>query len=490
MNPSSQHRVGPTRAGSSSARRPWRLAWSLGLLWLLATSADAETLTLAQCLRETAEHNPSIIQQQYAIQRATSDRLIFRARALPTFGVAGIIGELQQEIPGARIPFRNPATGKIAYFITPNSAQTTFIVLGAETLYEPLFDAAIPASFRRGTVGILAAQENFYAVASTQLHLARTLFLQALFQQQSSAILQDIDRLLAANIQSVNQLAGAGLLGRSSLLTAQVQRENFNPGILSNTGTFHTTLAQLLQVMGRESAPGGPNPLTQITLAGNLGERLPAFDPAQARQRALDRRPDVRALRALVRAYTEDANIARAGYYPAIRVYLDGEAIPQSNVRNNNPNAVRASDQVNVTEVRPGVSGGWNVIDTGAVRGAVRQQEATRDQISIALATLERNIPSELAIVRARVADAESTVAALSGSVDVAQSTLDIIQAGVTQGINSQLELIDARQGVSGIRNGLLAANLELSLAHAEFDRITGNYLQFVNDQPKPPAKK
>ena len=100
--------------------------------------------------------------------------------------------------------------------------------------------------------------------------------------------------------------------------------------------------------------------------------------------------------------------------------------------------------------------------------------------------------------MRARLADAASTVAVLRGNVDIAQNTLNIIQAGVAQGINSQLEFLDAQNGILTIRSNVLAATLELSLAHAEFDRITGNYVQFVSanppaaraDPPSQPAKK
>ena len=83
--------------------------------------------------------------------------------------------------------------------------------------------------------------------------------------------------------------------------------------------------------------------------------------------------------------------------------------------------------------------------------------------------------------------------------MNTAQDTLNIVQSGVAQGINSQIEFLDAQGGVLTIRTSLLAANLELSLAHAEFDRILGNYLQYVHeDSPAPvhsdkhssPAKK
>ena len=329
--------------------RPIFFRWCPGLLLLAGLGcagtipARAETLTLAECLRETAEHNPEIIQQQFVIERSFADRLTLRARALPIFTVGGIAGQLQEETVGERIPVINQATHQRQYVTTATTDSNSLIAIGTETLFQPLFDAAIPASFRRGTAQVLADEENLYAVATTELHAARTQFLQTLYDQESGEVLHNADTVLAANIRSQTQLASAGLVGRAALLSAQVQRANFNPGILGATGSYRTDLARLLQTMGREPAIHGGDALAGITLAGTLGETVPAFDPADAVRRALERRPDLRNLRALVRTYNEDVNIAKAGYYPLIRLYVNGEAIPgTNNVRSNTPNAVRA----------------------------------------------------------------------------------------------------------------------------------------------------
>ena len=440
------------------------------------TAARAETLTLAQCLRETAEHNPDILEQRRAVERALASRLTLRARALPTLTAGGTLGALNQE--------ENVKEGSV-------QTKTDFIALATGSLYQPLFDAAVPASYRRGTLGVLAAEQNFYSVASTQLHAARLGFYRALYQQQNGEILRQTDAVFAGNVQSQSQLVTAGLEGRAALLSAQVQRANVGPELLAAAGTYRTGLASLLQTMGRAlpRTRGNDDPLARIVLGGSLDETARGFDAADALRVALERRPDLRSLRAMVKMNQEDANIARAGYYPLVRLYLAGELIPESNVRNR-PNAIRQSDQQQTTELRPGITGSWNVIDTGGTRGAVRAQEAARDTVQISLKRLETNLPSELATVRARLTDASGRLDALRGNVDAAQNTLNIIQGGVAQGLNTQTEFYYAQNDLLAIRTGLLAARLEMSLAHAELDRLTGNYLRYVEPDPAPAARR
>ena len=311
-----------------------------------------------------------------------------------------------------------------------------------------------------------------------------------LYQQQDGELLHQSDEILAGGVKSQQQLVAAGLVGRNALLAAQVQRTNGTPDILSAEGTYRTSLASLLQAMGRElSYRGGDDPLARVTLSGTLDDSPLKFDPAEATRVALARRPDFRSLRAMVKMAQEDTNIARAGYYPLVKVYVAGEYVPGSTVRNR-PNAIRSSDQVELTEIRPGITGSWVVIDTGGTTGAVRLQRSQRDTVAISLQRLETDLPAEIATVHARFADATGRIAALQGNVDAAQNTLNIIQGGLAQGLNSQTELLFARNDLLTVRTGLLSARLEMSRAHAEFDRLTGNYLQYVEEKPASPSRR
>lgn len=483
----------PAAPATLATLLPWRaarVAATVLACWLMPNpgALRAETLTLAQCLRETAEHNPQIIEQQYALQQATATRLTFRARALPTLAVGGILGYLgERNAETLRVPQRDPVTGKTTTTLVTSARSGTELVIGTGELTQSIFDAAIPASWRRGDLGITAAQENLWTVTSEQLNETRVLFYQALFQQENGEIVRRIDELVGGEIKTLDQLVTAGLAGRQALLASQVQRTNFGTVIISNTGSLQVFLTSLLQNMGRELGPvgvPGSSSTAHVRLAGLLEDRSLSFDAAAAAKEALAHRPDLRNLRDTVRLLNEDANITRAGYYPLVRVYVAGELVPNSFVQRNQTNAVRASDETQTSEIRPGVRANWTIIDTGQVRGTVRALQAQRDEISIALQQAERDLPGNLALVRARMRGAADRIATLRGNVDTAENTLNMIQGGLAQGLNSQLEFLDAQNGVVGSRAGLLVAELEMSLAHAEFDRLTGRYLKFTPEEP------
>lgn len=461
----------------------WHAVILTAALALLPT-ARAEVLTLADCLLETAAHNPTLIAQQFEVQRATGTRLTLRSRALPSLSIGGTLGyEGAQDAQEQRVTTR-PATGPPHTDIVTSQRKAQEIVIGTGGLTQSIFDAAIPAAWRRGDVSVRAAQQSYYTVAVTELYQARTQFNRALYEQKRGEVLRATDEILAANVRATEALVSAGLKGRQDLLFAQVQRANFNPAVLEAAGTYRSTLALLLQTMGRQpgTGAGGADPLARVTLSGSLDEASIAFDPEAIGKESLAHRPDVLSLREQVQGLKEDARITRGAYYPRVQLYVAAELLPTSFTRSSRPNAIRSTDQVQTTELRPGVREDWVVIDTGLVRGEARRLDAVRAELQVGLQRLERDIPGELAGVRASVDASAATLRTLRGNVAVAQNTLNIINAGVAQGLNSQIEFLDAQTGVLNTRLGMLDAALALTQARTEFDRIAGRYLRFVTD--------
>ena len=364
-----------------------------------APPARPEALTLADCLHETLKHDPVIVQKRLGLEEAGGQRLVFHARALPTLLIQGLGGE-QGRQTSEDLQVSELVNGKARTVTVVSPRPSQLYLVGTEALYQPIFDAAIPASWRRGNVALATARSNFLVTATAELYAARNEFYAALFQQESGALLREISQRLDANAKGVGELVTAGLAGRGQLLQAQVQQVNFQPQILANVGSLHTNLNTLLQTMGRPLGPGAVKE-GSITLAGPWEDGPLVFDPVAMAAESRARRPDLQALRDLVRSFTEDANIARGGYYPVVKIYVTGQLTPEDFVQSQRTNSVRPEDNTDETQISPGVQENWNIIDTGAVRGGVRQQESLRDALSIQVAQLERNIPGELALARA-----------------------------------------------------------------------------------------
>jgi outer membrane protein TolC len=472
--------VGPQARGSRAPGRLRLARWLLPILVFGPQVARPENLTLADCLRETIEHNPLIIQKRLALEGASGTRLIFRSRELPTFTVGGLAGEQGKQTTGM-VRVAVEVNSKPQSVVVRSPRPSTLFLIGSEAFNQPLFDASIPASLRRGNIEVAVARSNFLVTAVGQLSVARVQFYGAFYQQENGAVLRGIQETIAANARGIGQLVQAGLAGRQQELAAEIQQSNFNPQVLANTGALHGDLTTLLETMGRPLGAAAA-PEISITLVGPWDDANLDFQTAAIAREARARRPDLQVLRDLVRATTEDANIQRGGYYPLIKAYVTGELLPESFVQGQHANTVRPEDNTQQTQVSPGVRYDWNVIDTGIVRGGVHRVESQRDALAIALHQMEADIPGQLEQVRAQAVSAIRERDLFQSNVATATDTFNMIAAGVAQGTNNQLEFLDAQNGVLATRAGLLAAELKISSAHAEFDRVTGGYLRFVSE--------
>jgi outer membrane protein TolC len=473
-------------------------------LWLLLACgvARAETLTLADCLREAAEHNPAIATQRRVAEQAFGARLTLRARALPRLSI-GLVGG-QQGSQGETVlrsyTVRDSLGNKVVIPQQTVERSSNFYALGSGSLTQPLFDAAIPASWRRGSAEVAIARQNFAVVVSAQLHAVRLQYYQALFQRDTAAVLQSIADRLDANAKTAGDLAKAGLATQQALLQAQVQRANFGPPILAAEGGYRTALTALLGLMGRDLGPGADDasdPIKRVSLGGSLDdEKLLSFDAPQSAALALERRPDLLAMRETLRANVEDARIIRAGYYPRILLYVNDDVVPENFVTGSRPsNSVRPGDDVRTSEVRYGGRYDWVVIDTGGVRGAARRTDRLREVVAASLQRAEQNVPRGLALLRAQNIANESQLDSLRSNVSTAEETLNIVSGAVAQGTSSQLDFLDAQTSLLNTRVTLIQTQLQVAQTRAEFDRLTGGYLRFVSQESpggngKQPDKK
>src|ERR1700757_5245743 len=114
------------------------LAYAFALLVMLGLKNGA-AVTLDTVLRTTVDKNPEIQTAKWELEQAYGHRLVLRAIAYPDVSIGGNIG-----------------------------------VQGGFT--QPLFNAAIPASFRRATIEVLIAQQKLNMAMTERLHTARLNF--------------------------------------------------------------------------------------------------------------------------------------------------------------------------------------------------------------------------------------------------------------------------------------------------------------------------
>src|SRR2546430_14979454 len=140
-----------------------KIGFIIATLWFSAL-ATMPAITLDRALQRTLEKNPAIEQARLNLEQAAGRRLILRSIMWPSLR-AGVPAGVQG---GDRA----------------GESNTKVFGFARGFFNQPLVDAAIAPSIRRGDVEVLIAQEQLNLAVEQQLHAARVTFYSALYNRE------------------------------------------------------------------------------------------------------------------------------------------------------------------------------------------------------------------------------------------------------------------------------------------------------------------
>lgn len=432
------------------------------LICAIASCASAaHAITLEAALARTLDHNPAILAERLGVEQASGQRLVLRSIMWPDARLNVVAGDQGGQRAGQD---SNRPFGFARGFFT-----------------QPLFNAAIPASNRRGELEILLAQQRLASATVTQLHAARIAFYTALYNRSLLHFNEAQRQRLAANVTTETERLSAGHGDRGAIAAARLLAGELNPRIEDARRAGDGATLTLAEIMGNELGAHAdlPNP------EGDLQFRADAIDAAAPTE--VGQRSDVQLARLVVRAAGEDQRIAEAGYYPNVAATISGDYIPISGIRRASEGSPRRSDDIISSEARFGGVYTWRVIDNGKIGGQVAQRRAIREMNELLLHKVEGDAAREVAVAQARLRAIGMRHQALGAAGVAAEKNVALVQQNLAQGLTSQLEFRNAETSFLQAQTSELSLAYEQNVARADYDRACGRYFHFSDDTAQKP---
>ncbi len=426
-------------------------------------------LGLEDCFRIALRQNPALQAELANVERAVGDRIRLRGTAFPTLEI-----DLSGGYQGAQ-----------------SSTQGEQFALLLGTFSQPLFDLAIPASWRLGDLQVAVAVQNYWATFNTTMFTLRSRYIMAVFDQENEALLR---RQAAVFERVAVDLRASALTGMAT--TTETNRAELLSGLLRNDLPNQITarrlnLTLLLNVMG-VSLPGEAPWIEEVQLATSvdvLGE-APAY--RDLLPVALAERPDLKLLDHLQAASGEVARIAFAAQLPVVDFVVNLQSLPEQ-VSSDNTALQIASGQTTVptaseelnneiqTEVRFGPSVTWSVFDglsalgnTRAANARQRGQQITHKAASNQLALELREVLNQIALSNKIIQRVESS---LPLAKETSRASLAFLRANTTPNTVAGFGFTQDEDRVLQLEQTLLTARRARALAWARLDFVTGRYL-------------
>ncbi len=428
------------------------------VLVLMLCAHTSRAVTLETVLQTTLEKNPAIQEAKSGLEQATGQRLVLRSVVWPG---------LELGVPaGVQGGHRAGESGVKGFAV------------GRGSLTQTLFNVGVPPSLRRGDIEVLIAQQQLNVAVVEQLHAARLAFYTALYSRSLESIREEQRRRLQENVATQKTRYEAGLADRSAFVSANVQASELDPQIESAHRAYLDAQLQLAEAMAINPAKTSlPEP------EGNLQFAPLRVDFDSETAAALQRRADLKLARLFVRAANEDQRIIAADYYPAVTGRISGEYIPVTGIHREGSTSKTQDFLSSEIIERAGYT--WHVIDNGKVGGAVLRARSAREINELTRHKLEANILRDLSHIANYLKTTEVRERSLATASEAAEESAQLVQQNLANGLSSPLEYRTTQNAFLETRSGLLDAIYQHNLAVAEWDRATGRYFQFSDDNTR-----
>ncbi|MBQ3451693.1 MAG: TolC family protein [Selenomonadaceae bacterium] len=283
----------------------------------------------------------------------------------------------------------------------------------------------------------------------------------AYYQVLQRAALVDVQKqavqLLQEHLNTVSIQYEVGTVAKSDVLSTNVQLANSQQSLNTAEGNYQTAVAQLNNIIGLPIS-------TEIATSDKIDFVQYDLTEDQCLEYALAHRPDgIAAVYTLKQAKAQTA-AAKSGYRPEVNAVVQGN-MSGENVFGSNHNAEQWS---------VGLQMNWNIFDNGVTSANVNQAKAMeRRADSLARQQIE-TIQLEVHSAYIALKTAEKNIAVTASAVDKAEEEFAIAQIRYIEGVDTNLNVMNAQEKVVETRSNYYTALYTYSTSRAQLEKAMG----------------
>ena len=382
----------------------------------------AGPLLLSEAVALALGYNRTLQQEMLGREIARGRIQESYGEALPTLALSGGYLRRDEEL-GA-----TASSGE--YRATRLQDQTT----AGLRLTQPLFNGRIGAALRAARLYDAWTEAGLRSAVEVVLHDV----IRAYYDAVLSSHLLDVNvaalETAEAQLADVRALRRQGMASPYDELRAEVEVSNFHAQALQARNAKDVAYTLLYRLVGA-------SPESAAELVDDVPLVVESVEFNEALRAALENRSDLLEAEYALRMQRESVAIARSRYVPEISGY-----VLQSWA---NPDPHESTRAEWGDEWQAGVQASWAIFDGFARRGKLEQERAKLGQMEIALQDAEERVVSQIRQAVLSLKTAEEFAHSQSRNLETAKEALRLVQAGLKEGQNTPVEVMDARQALT-----------------------------------------
>jgi outer membrane protein len=456
VKPASTPRVPP----GAAALLALACLWISGLQTMAARSPAgtnafiASPLSLADAVNVALRQNPGIVRAQKDLEAAQGVVVRTRAVALPKVRVGG--GYSATEPSNVQTP---PVTFPGFVFGNPQSWSSQIQLV--QSLYE---GGRIASALRVAKLTQQRSMLDYQTAVADAILEVQVAYFGVLLAAQQIVVQEKSVELLRSELADTKRRYDAGTVPRFNVLRAEVELANQQPKLIRARNNFRITKNVLANTLGF-NVPKDTLEDIPLTLSDKLEAEPYTINLTTAIALALERRPELAALRKTEALRKEDVVKAKAGYKPSVQAF-GGYGVSSSMF------SLDLLDDVHGWST--GVQLSWDIFDGFRTKGNVIEATALYERAGVEVEDSGRRIELEVRTAYSRFIEATEVLDSQKKVVEQAEEALRLATARSDAGTGTQLDVLSTRTALTDAQTTQAQALHEYEVARARLERAVG----------------
>jgi outer membrane protein len=425
-----------------------------------ASNIFSQPLARADAVEIALRQNNAILKGKAELRASYGIEVQLRAIALPQISAGGGYNALE---PSLIENFPLPPQYSVQF---PNQNWNADVKV-QQSIYA---GGRLTSAFRSAKLTREQALLKYQATLADTLLAVRVAYDDVLVAIQQTAVHDASVQLLTHELEDVQKRFDAGTVPQFDVLRAQVELANERPRLIQAKNDYRIGKDNLLNLL----AVHLPKTIWEdvpLRLSGTLEARPYEIDLPSALARALEKRPELSALRKAQALRHEDLLSAKSGYKPNAQLFggYQWQSLPYQNNLNGDLSGWTAGAQLN-----------WSLFDGQLTRGKVMEAKARYEQAQLDVDESGRQIELEVRTAYSNFIEAREVLDSQKMVQEQAQEALRLAEARHTAGTGTQLDVLSAQTALTQARTTQVQALHDYSLARARLQRALGEDMEII----------
>ncbi len=427
-----------------------------------ATNLFPHPVSRAEAVDIALRQNSAILKGKADLEAAHGVVVQLRSIAFPTLSAKGGYNA-EQSLLIESFPLPAPFSSYVQF---PNQNWNSDIRV-QQSIYE---GGRMTSAFRSAKLTRQQALLNYQTLLADTLLSVRVAYDDVLVAQEQIAVNEASVKLLTHELEDVRRRFQTGTVPQLDVLRAHVELANENPRLIQARNSYRIGKNNLLNLLGcnlpQTVWEDVPLQLSDSLQASPLELDLPAM-----LARAVEKRPELAALRKAQDLRREDVIQAKAGFKPSAQIFggYQWQSLTYEKNLGDDLYGWIAGAQIS-----------WNIFDSGLTRGKIMESQAHYERARLDVDESRRQIELDVRTAYSNFIEAREVLESQKAVQEEAEEALRQAEARLAAGSSTQLDVLNAQTSLTQARTTQAQALHDYSVARARLQRAIGEDMEIV----------